>query len=136
MKNKYAKRSRISEARSREVVRMADKFVIQLEERLADRDVAIKLSAVPRAWLAEKGYNPTYGACPPAWPIQEAIKKPLADELLFGRLAKGGRIRVGLEEGKPSVGYPVEPPPAQRGGSKRCDRNAPGKRLRVPEYAT
>ncbi len=116
--------------------RVVDKFVIQLEERLADRGVTIELSAAARAWLAEKGYDPTYGARPLARLIQEAIKKPLADELLFGRLAKGGRVRVGLKDGKPSFAYPAGPPPARRGGGKRRDRDAPGKRPRVPEYAT
>ena len=116
--------------------RVVDKFVIQLEERLADRDVTIELSAAARAWLAEKGYDPTYGARPLARLIQEAIKKPLADELLFGRLAKGGHVRVGLKDGKPSFGYPVGGPPARRGGGKRRGRDAPGKHPRVPEYAT
>ena len=116
--------------------RVVDKFVIQLEERLADRDVTIELSAAARAWLAEKGYDPTYGARPLARLIQEVIKKPLADELLFGRLAKGGRVRVGLKGGKPSFGYPAGGPPGRRGGGKRRDRNTPGKRPRVAEYAT
>ena len=116
--------------------RVVDKFVIQLEEQLADRDVAIELSAAARAWLAEKGYDATYGARPLARLIQEAIKKPLADELLFGRLAKGGRVRVGLKNGKPSFGYPSGEPPGRRGGGKGRGRGAPGKRPRVPEYAT
>ena len=116
--------------------RVVDKFVIQLEEQLADRDVAIELSAAARAWLAEKGYDATYGARPLARLIQEAIKKPLADELLFGRLAKGGRVRVGLKNGKPSFGYPSGEPPGRRGSGKGRGRGAPGKRPRVPEYAT
>ena len=116
--------------------RVVDKFVIQLEEQLADRDVAIELSAAARAWLAEKGYDATYGARPLARLIQEAIKKPLADELLFGRLAKGGRVRVGLKNGKPSFGYPAGEPPGRRDGGKGRGRDAPGKRPRVPEYAT
>ena len=116
--------------------RVVDKFVIQLEEQLADRDVAIELSAAARAWLTEKGYDATYGARPLARLIQEAIKKPLADELLFGRLAKGGRVRVGLKNGKPSFGYPAGEPPGRRDGGKGRGRGAPGKRPRVPEYAT
>ena len=116
--------------------RVVDKFVIQLEEQLADRDVAIELSAAARAWLGKKGYDATYGARPLARLIQEAIKKPLADELLFGRLAKGGRVRVGLKNGKPSFGYPSGEPPGRRGGGKGRGRDAPGKRPRVPEYAT
>src|SRR6201981_2181096 len=70
--------------------RVVDKFVLQLEEQLADRNVTIELDASARAWLAEKGYDPLFGARPLARIIQEHIKKPLADELLFGRLAEGG----------------------------------------------
>jgi ATP-dependent Clp protease ATP-binding subunit ClpA len=74
--------------------RVVDKFVLQLEEQLADRNVTIELDASARRWLAEKGYDPLFGARPLARVIQEHIKKPLADELLFGRLAKGGIVRV------------------------------------------
>src|SRR5881296_3514265 len=74
--------------------RVVDKFVLQLEEQLADRNVTIELDASARTWLAEKGYDPLFGARPLARVIQEHIKKPLADELLFGRLAKGGIVRV------------------------------------------
>jgi ATP-dependent Clp protease ATP-binding subunit ClpA len=56
--------------------------------------VIIELDSSARAWLAEKGYDPLFGARPLARVIQEHIKKPLADELLFGRLAKGGVVRV------------------------------------------
>src|SRR5438445_11002588 len=70
------------------------KFVLQLEEQLADRNVTIELDAGARDWLAGKGYDPLFGARPLARIIQEHIKKPLADELLFGRLAKGGIVRV------------------------------------------
>jgi ATP-dependent Clp protease ATP-binding subunit ClpA len=68
--------------------------VLQLEEQLADRNVVIELDSTARMWLAEKGYDPLFGARPLARVIQEHIKKPLADELLFGRLAKGGIVRV------------------------------------------
>ncbi|MBV9523540.1 MAG: ATP-dependent Clp protease ATP-binding subunit ClpA [Alphaproteobacteria bacterium] len=74
--------------------RVVDKFVLQLEEQLADRNVTIELSADARKWLAEKGYDHLFGARPLARIIQEHIKKPLAEELLFGRLAKGGIVRV------------------------------------------
>jgi ATP-dependent Clp protease ATP-binding subunit ClpA len=74
--------------------RVVDKFVLQLEEQLADRNVTIELDASARTWLAEKGYDPLFGARPLARVIQEHIKKPLADELLFGQLAKGGVVRV------------------------------------------
>jgi ATP-dependent Clp protease ATP-binding subunit ClpA len=74
--------------------RVVDKFVLQLEEQLADRNVTIELESAARKWLAEKGYHPQFGARPLARVIQEHIKKPLAEELLFGRLAKGGIVRV------------------------------------------
>jgi len=99
--------------------RVVDKFVLQLEEQLADRNVTIEIDPGARAWLAEKGYDPMFGARPLARVIQEHIKKPLADELLFGRLAKGGIVRVtrksdedGLDfsfEERPVVPAPEEP---------------------------
>ena len=70
------------------------KFVLQLEEQLADRNVTIELDAAARSWLGEKGYDPLFGARPLARVIQEHIKQPLAEELLFGRLARGGIVRV------------------------------------------
>jgi ATP-dependent Clp protease ATP-binding subunit ClpA len=81
------------------VSRVVDKFVIQLESQLGDRDVTIELSDAARAWLAEKGYDKLYGARPLTRVIQEHIKKPLAEELLFGRLAKGGVVKVGVVGG-------------------------------------
>ena len=85
-----------------EVVQLVvEKFVLQLEAQLADRNVTIELSDEARAWLAEKGYDPLMGARPLARLIQETIKKPLAEEVLFGKLANGGAVRVILEgEGK------------------------------------
>jgi len=74
--------------------RVVDKFVLQLEEQLADRNVTIELTAEARKWLAERGYDVLFGARPLARVIQEHIKKALAEELLFGRLAKGGIVRV------------------------------------------
>ena len=76
------------------MARVVDKFVMQLEAQLADRNVTIELSSAAREWLAEKGYDPLYGARPLARVIQEYIKKPLANELLFGKLVKGGQVRV------------------------------------------
>jgi len=82
------------------VSRVVDKFVIQLETQLGDRDVTIVLSDTARVWLAEKGYDKLYGARPLSRVIQEHIKKPLAEELLFGRLAKGGVVKIDVSEGK------------------------------------
>jgi ATP-dependent Clp protease ATP-binding subunit ClpA len=82
------------------VAQVVDKFVMQLETQLGDRDVAIELTEEARGWLAKKGYDRQYGARPLARVIQEYIKKPLAEELLFGKLAKGGVVKVRVEDGK------------------------------------
>ncbi len=93
--------------------RVVDKFVLQLEEQLADRNVMIELSAEARKWLAEKGYDHMFGARPLARIIQEHIKKPLAEELLFGRLAKGGIVRVERSaEDKLTFEFREKPAPA------------------------
>jgi ATP-dependent Clp protease ATP-binding subunit ClpA len=98
---------------SKEVIaQVVDKFVIQLEAQLGDRGVTIELSDQAREWLANKGYDPLYGARPLARVIQESIKKPLAEELLFGRLAKGGTVRVTVQDDKLVFTYP-EPPRAE-----------------------
>ncbi len=81
------------------VARVVEKFVMQLEAQLADRNVTIELSSAAKEWLAEKGYDRLYGARPLARVIQEHIKKPLAEELLFGRLARGGAVKVTLRDG-------------------------------------
>ena len=82
------------------VGRVVEKFVMQLEAQLADRNVTIELSSAAKEWLAERGYDPLYGARPLARVIQEHIKKPLAEELLFGKLVKGGAVKVTLKDGK------------------------------------
>ncbi|MFC7705334.1 ATP-dependent Clp protease ATP-binding subunit ClpA [Plastorhodobacter daqingensis] len=81
------------------ILQVVEKFVLQLEAQLMDRGVHIELSPDAAEWLAEKGYDDKMGARPLGRVIQEHIKKPLAEELLFGRLAKGGLVRVGLKDG-------------------------------------
>ena len=86
-----------------EIVRnVVDKFVSELAAQLADRRVSVEVDDAARDWLAEKGYEPLFGARPLARVIQEKIKRPLADELLFGRLVKGGKVLVTIEEGEPA----------------------------------
>jgi ATP-dependent Clp protease ATP-binding subunit ClpA len=80
------------------VAQVVDKFVMQLEAQLADRHVSIELSEAARKWLAQKGFDPLYGARPLARVIQEHIKKALAEDILFGRLEKGGTVRIGLDK--------------------------------------
>jgi len=94
------------------VGRVVEKFVMQLEAQLADRNVTIELSSAAKEWLAERGYEPLYGARPLARVIQEHVKKPLAEELLFGKLAKGGAVKVGLRDGLLSFEYIEAAPPA------------------------
>ena len=76
------------------------KFIKQLEAQLADRKVRVELSPEASAWIAEKGYDKLYGARPLARFIQEHLKKPLADELLFGKLTRGGMVTVKLADDK------------------------------------
>ena len=79
---------------------VVQKFVIQLEAQLADRHVTIETSDEAADWLAKNGFDELYGARPLARVIQENIKKPLADEILFGKLIKGGHVKVVLRDGK------------------------------------
>ncbi|MFC7333193.1 ATP-dependent Clp protease ATP-binding subunit ClpA [Rhodocista pekingensis] len=94
------------------VARVVDKFVMELEAQLSDRGVTIELSDEARDWLARKGYDPVMGARPLARTIQEHVKKPLAEELLFGRLAKGGGVKVEVKDGKLDFTY-IEPKPGR-----------------------
>ena len=73
------------------------KFVMQLEAQLADRGVTFELTDAATAWLAKKGYDPKMGARPLGRVIQEHIKRPLAEEILFGKLTKGGTVRVDID---------------------------------------
>ena len=84
------------------VARVVDKFILQLELQLADQNVHIKLDDEARAWLTERGYDKLYGARPMGRLIQEKIKQPLAEELLFGKLVHGGEVAVHMKDGAPS----------------------------------
>jgi ATP-dependent Clp protease ATP-binding subunit ClpA len=82
--------------------KVVDKFVMQLEGQLSDRNVTIELSPAAREWLAKRGYDKRMGARPLGRVIQQEIKKPLADHLLFGDLITGGHVKVDIVDGKPS----------------------------------
>ena len=82
------------------IMKVVEKFVLQLEAQLMDRNVTFELSDAAAAWLGEKGYDDKMGARPLARVIQEHVKKPLAEELLFGRLTKGGLVRVVVHDNK------------------------------------
>ncbi len=94
------------------ILQVVEKFVLQLEAQLLDRGVSIELTPEAAAWLGDKGYDSRMGARPLARVIQEHIKKPLAEELLFGALAKGGLVVVELQDGKLHLN--ITPPDAKR----------------------
>ncbi len=87
------------------MIHVVDKFIQELGDQLAERQVQIALSKEAKAWLAEHGYDSKMGARPLGLLIQEKIKDAIADEMLFGKLAKGGRVRVGLKEDTLSFSY-------------------------------
>ncbi|MGQ0611923.1 MAG: ATP-dependent Clp protease ATP-binding subunit ClpA [Paracoccaceae bacterium] len=87
------------------IMQVVTKFVLQLEAQLIDRNVHIDLSEEAARWLGEKGYDDKMGARPLGRVIQEYIKKPLAEELLFGKLTKGGTVHVGLRDDKIVLSY-------------------------------
>jgi ATP-dependent Clp protease ATP-binding subunit ClpA len=99
------------------ILKVVEKFVLQLEAQLLDRDVTIELTEPAAEWLAEKGYDDKMGARPLGRVIQEHIKKPLAEELLFGKLAKGGLVRVGVKDG--AIDLEIEGPSNRRLSGKK-----------------
>ena len=103
---------------SKEVImQVVEKFVLQLEAQLMDRNVTIELTPAAAAWLGDKGYDDKMGARPLGRVIQEHIKKPLAEELLFGKLSKGGIVKVGIKGGEINLTY--EAPKAPQLASKK-----------------
>ncbi|CAN1492718.1 clpA ATP-binding subunits of Clp protease and DnaK/DnaJ chaperones [Caulobacteraceae bacterium] len=99
-----------------EIIRqVVQKFVLQLEAQLADRNVTIETSDEAADWLAKNGFDELYGARPLGRVIQEHIKKPLADDILFGKLAKGGHVKVVLKDGKIAFEFKVDEKPRQPG---------------------
>ncbi len=82
------------------MVRVVDKFIAQLEAQLTEKNVGLQLSEEARQWLAHKGYDPAMGARPLARVIQENVKKPLAEEILFGELAEGGTAHIKVKDDK------------------------------------
>ncbi len=128
------------------IAKVVEKFVLQLEAQLGDRNVTIELSEEAARWLIANGYDELMGARPMARVIQEHIKKPLADEVLFGHLKNGGHVRVIVdkdENGRDKLGFeyldgPVTPKPeklpAVRAKAKRRSSPRPkAKRGSVPK---
>jgi len=96
---------------------IVEKFILQLEAQLAERRIAFTLTPEARAWLARKGYDPVFGARPLARVVQTEVRDPLTDEILFGRLERGGTVTIAVEEGKLTftvepAAAPAEPVPA------------------------
>ncbi|MXO91386.1 ATP-dependent Clp protease ATP-binding subunit ClpA [Pontixanthobacter aquaemixtae] len=115
------------------VSRVVDKFILELELQLADQNVHIQFDSEARDWLADKGYDKLYGARPMGRVIQEKIKQPLAEELLFGKLSDGGEVHVGVKDGKPSFELTPAPPksaskrkPKKKAASKKAPPKEPG----------
>ncbi len=99
------------------ILKVVDKFVLQLEAQLIDRNVHIDLTPEAAEWLAEKGYDARMGARPLGRVIQENIKKPLAEELLFGKLMKGGVAKIAVKDG--AIVIEVQEPQKARISSKK-----------------
>jgi ATP-dependent Clp protease ATP-binding subunit ClpA len=115
------------------IKKVVEKFVLQLEAQLADRAVSIELTSEAADWLVDRGYDELMGARPMARLIQEHIKKPLSDELLFGKLKTGGHVKVIVREddGVKSIGFeylegPITPKP---------EKVVPKKKRRAPRAA-
>jgi len=120
------------------ILEVVHKFIIQLEAQLADRGVAIELSDEAAHWIADHGFDEKFGARPLSRTIQEFIKKPLADELLFGKLEKGGAVRVIVvtREGEKKLGFEFTAAPPKPASSEIPQIEGPKsgrKQSKVPE---
>jgi ATP-dependent Clp protease ATP-binding subunit ClpA len=87
---------------------IVDKFVLQLEQQLAERHVAITLTPEARVWLAAKGYDPVFGARPLGRVVQKEVRDPLTDEILFGALEHGGTVTVGVADDDERLAFTFE----------------------------
>src|SRR5688500_14878134 len=110
------------------VARVVDKFILQLELQLADRNVHIDLDDEARAWLTERGYDKLYGARPMSRLVQEKIKQPLAEELLFGKLVNGGEVKVRIKDNAPA--FEITPAPPKVSKARPPKAKAPAKAVK------
>jgi len=101
------------------VSRVVDKFILQLELQLAEQNVHIQFDSDARSWLAQRGYDKLMGARPMARLIQEKVKQPLAEELLFGKLSSGGEVHVSLKDDKLAFELTPAAPKASKPGKRR-----------------
>jgi ATP-dependent Clp protease ATP-binding subunit ClpA len=102
------------------VARVVDKFILQLELQLADRNVHIELDDEARKWLVDRGYDKLYGARPMGRLVQEKIKQPLAEELLFGKLVNGGEVQVRIKDKAPAFEMTPAAPKAKPKSKKKA----------------
>lgn len=109
------------------ISRVVDKFILQLELQLADQNVHIQFDSDARSWLGDKGYDKLYGARPMGRVIQEKVKQPLAEELLFGKLAHGGEVHVSVKEN--ALNFELTPSAPKVSKTKK---KAPVKRAKKP----
>ncbi len=110
------------------ISKIVDKFIIQLEAQLSDRKILFEVSKAANAWIADKGYDKRFGARPLARTIQEYIKKPLADEILFGKLKKGGLVRVRLNKDKNELKFEILKPAQLKIEGKKGGKGLPAPR--------
>jgi ATP-dependent Clp protease ATP-binding subunit ClpA len=108
------------------VSRVVDKFILQLELQLADRNVHIDLDDEARKWLVARGYDKLYGARPMGRLVQEKIKQPLAEELLFGKLVNGGEVNVRIKDNAPAFEITPAAPKAKPKSKKKAPKKASG----------
>jgi ATP-dependent Clp protease ATP-binding subunit ClpA len=110
------------------VARVVDKFILQLELQLADRNVHIELDDEARKWIVDRGYDKLYGARPMGRLVQEKIKQPLAEELLFGKLVNGGEVKVRIKDNAPAFEITPAPPKAAKAKPPKARKAAPRKK--------
>ncbi|MFS0849069.1 ATP-dependent Clp protease ATP-binding subunit ClpA [Novosphingobium panipatense] len=109
------------------ISRVVDKFILQLELQLADQNVHIQFDSDARAWLGDRGYDKLYGARPMGRVIQEKVKQPLAEELLFGKLANGGEVHVSVKDN--ALNFELTPSPPKMAKAKK---KVPVKQAKKP----
>ena len=108
------------------VSRVVDKFILQLELQLAEQNVHIQCDSDAREWLGERGYDKLYGARPMARLIQEKVKQPLAEELLFGKLASGGEVHVSVKDD--ALSFEMSPAPPKTVRPKKASKKTAVKK--------
>ncbi len=114
------------------IERVVDKLLVEAEAQLEQKRVSISVDEPARRWIAKRGYDPKMGARPMARIIQEFIKRPLAEELLFGKLVNGGHVEVSLERGRRETQARARAAPTSRRCCRTRARHTQGCRRRRP----